>query len=127
MDVQPVSLLPDILFLGVQFAGDLFVRKAHYLGLEQNVLGNGVKFEDAQKFFEGLQFLQLVLEPGVEGILVMVLERRFQRAHGLEVGLLEGLADGHHFAHGVHLRTELGVGAGEFLEGEARDLYDAVV
>ena len=41
--------------------------------------------------------------------------------------LLEGPADRHHLAHRFHLGGEKVVGAGEFLEGEARHLGDHVV
>jgi hypothetical protein len=40
---------------------------------------------------------------------------------------LEGATDGHGFTDALHLRGEGGVGGGEFLEGEARDLGDDVV
>ena len=51
----------------------------------------------------------------------------FEAAHALPERLLEGAADGHDFAHGLHLRAERGVGAGEFLEGPLGDLGDHVV
>ena len=42
-------------------------------------------------------------------------------------GFLEGPSDGHGLAHRLHLRTELGVGVGEFLEGPPRDLHHHVI
>ena len=50
-----------------------------------------------------------------------------QRTHGLAEGLLEGAADCHDLAHGLHARGERGVGALKLLEGKARNLDDAVV
>ena len=41
--------------------------------------------------------------------------------------LAEGAADGHHLAHGLHLRAEHRRGAGQFLERPAGDLGDHVV
>jgi len=48
-------------------------------------------------------------------------------AQTLLEGFLEGPADGHGLAHGLHLRGECPVGAGELLECPPRDLHDAVV
>ena len=50
-----------------------------------------------------------------------------QRAHGLAKGFLEGAADRHNLAHGLHARGERGVGTLELLEGKARHLDHAVV
>ena len=50
-----------------------------------------------------------------------------QRTHGLAEGLLEGAANRHNLAHGLHARGERGVGTLELLEGKARHLNDAVV
>ncbi|MCY1399195.1 hypothetical protein D9M71_142460 [compost metagenome] len=51
----------------------------------------------------------------------------FQSAQGFLHRLLEGAADGHHFAHGFHLGGQAGVGFRELLEGEAWQLGDDVV
>src|SRR5690606_22112617 len=48
-------------------------------------------------------------------------------AQGLLHRLLEGAADGHDFAHRLHLGGQARVGLRELLEGEARDLGDDVV
>lgn len=48
-------------------------------------------------------------------------------AEGLLHGLLEGAADGHGFADGLHLGGEDGVGGGELFESEAGELGDDVV
>ena len=48
-------------------------------------------------------------------------------AHGLHEGLGEGAADAHRLADRLHLGAQRGVGAGELLEGEARELDDHVV
>ena len=50
-----------------------------------------------------------------------------QAADALPERLFEGAADGHHFAHGLHLGAERGVGAGELLEGPLGNLGDDVV
>ena len=78
---------------------------------------------------------ELLLEPGMHA-LGDVVERRpgrrragieLARAEALEEGLGEGAADAHRLADRLHLRAERGVGAGELLEGEARELDDDVV
>ena len=51
----------------------------------------------------------------------------FQTAQGFLDGFLEGRADGHHFAHGLHLRRQSIVGLREFLEGKTWHLGDHVV
>ena len=53
--------------------------------------------------------------------------RALQRAPGLAEGLLEGPADRHDLADGLHGRGEDRVGLGELLEGEAGELDDHVV
>ena len=50
-----------------------------------------------------------------------------ERAPGLAQRLLEGAADRHHLAHGLHRRVELRVGLGELLEREPRHLHHDVV
>ena len=49
------------------------------------------------------------------------------RPERLEERLREGSSDAHRLAHGLHLRAEGRVGAGELLEGEPRELDDDVV
>ena len=56
-----------------------------------------------------------------------VLLAGFERAPGLHQRFLEGAADGHDFADGLHLRAEGVVGAGEFLELPLGDFDDDVV
>ncbi|MDT4797755.1 hypothetical protein FQZ97_303650 [compost metagenome] len=51
----------------------------------------------------------------------------FQAAQGFLHGLLEGAADSHDLAHGLHLGGQAGIGFREFLEGEARHLGHDVV
>ena len=66
----------------------------------------------------------------VEGVMTVSAEPGvplLERAHGLLHGLLEGGADRHDLAHGLHAGGEGVVGALELLEGEARDLDHAVV
>ena len=50
-----------------------------------------------------------------------------ERAPGLAERLLEGAADRHHLAHGLHRRGQLRVGLGELLEREPRHLHHDVV
>ncbi len=52
---------------------------------------------------------------------------RFHRAQRLLQGLLEGAADGHGLADRFHRRAEQLFGAGEFLEGEARDFRHHII
>ena len=54
-------------------------------------------------------------------------EAGLERAEGLLHALVEGAADGHGLADGLHRGGEEGLGAGELLEGEAGDLGDDVV
>ena len=49
------------------------------------------------------------------------------RAHRLGEGLAEGAPDRHRLADRLHVGREPAVGAGELLEGEARDLGDDIV
>ena len=51
----------------------------------------------------------------------------FQRAHGLEHGLLEAGADGHDLAGGLHLRADVLVGVDELVKRPARELEHDVV
>ncbi len=51
----------------------------------------------------------------------------FQATQGLLHRFLEGAAHRHHLAHRFHLGGQAGVGGGELLEGEARNLGDHVV
>ena len=50
-----------------------------------------------------------------------------QRAHRLLQRLGEAAAERHHLADALHVRRQGGVGAGELLEGEPRDLHHDVV
>src|ERR1019366_7611754 len=52
---------------------------------------------------------------------------RLEGPDRLSEGLREGAAEGHDLAHGFHLDAERGVGAGELLERESRDLHDDIV
>ena len=66
----------------------------------------------------------------VEGVLAVAAQAHaavLEGAHGLAQRLLEGAADGHDLAHGLHASGEHVVGALELLEGEARHLGDHVV
>ena len=51
----------------------------------------------------------------------------FQRPQGFLQRLLEGTADGHRFAHRLHLRRQRVVRARELLKREARGFYDDVI
>ena len=76
---------------------------------------------------------------GLDGVLVVALaepldldlveagEPGLERAQGLLQRFREGAADRHRFADRLHGGRERRLGAGEFLEGEARDLGDHVV
>jgi hypothetical protein len=50
----------------------------------------------------------------VLGLFVHAVHAHFQAAQGLLEGFLEGAADGHHLAHGLHLRGQAVVGSGNF-------------
>ncbi len=51
----------------------------------------------------------------------------FKRAPGLHQRFLEGAADGHHFAHRLHLRAQRVVGAGKLFELPLGNLDDHVI
>ena len=79
--------------------------------------------------------VELGPEPGVHAVR-QVVERgprrrgrrvELARAHRLQERLGERAADAHRLADRLHLRAERAVGAGELLEGEARELDDDVV
>ena len=59
--------------------------------------------------------------------LVKTLRAHFQTTQGFLHGFLEGTTDGHDFTHRLHLGGQAGVGLGELLEGEARNLGNHVV
>ncbi len=69
----------------------------------------------------------LVIDDDIGSIADQTEALDLQAAQGLLQALFEGAADGHGFAHGLHLRGERFVGTRELLEGEARDLGDDVV
>src|SRR5579864_4997813 len=50
-----------------------------------------------------------------------------ERTDALHQRFLEGAPDGHHFADGLHLRTQRVVSAGEFLELPFWNLHDNIV
>ena len=87
------------------------------LGHVQDALGRG----RGDLLLEGL-LVKVVVAVGAQPRVSLL-----QRPHGLLHGLLEGGADGHDLAHGLHARGETVRGALELLEGKARDLYHAVV
>ena len=51
----------------------------------------------------------------------------FQAPHAFGQRLFERAADGHHFAHALHLRAQHGFGAGEFFKLPARNFRDHVI
>ena len=93
---------------------ELFVRHAgaDAVGKEEDAFGAGHGDFVAKLLDAGARFVEAV----VAGL---------QTAQGLLQGFLEGAADGHHLAHGLHLRREAVVGGRELLE--ARHLRDDVV
>ena len=50
-----------------------------------------------------------------------------ERANALHQRFFEGAANGHHFAHRLHLRAQVFVGAGKLLELPLRNFHDHVV
>ena len=63
----------------------------------------------------------------VGGDFVETIDTDFQTTQGLVQRFLQGAADSHHFADGLHLRRQARIGGREFLEGETRHLGDHVV
>ena len=63
----------------------------------------------------------------LEGHIIEAGKAGLQAAQRLLQAFLEGAADRHHLADGLHRGGERRIGAGEFLEGEARDLGDDIV
>ena len=63
----------------------------------------------------------------LDGDFVEAGQAGFQRAQRLLQAFLEGAADRHRFADRLHRRGQHVRGAGEFLEGKARDLGDDVI
>ena len=66
--------------------------------------------------------IQLVQTGQAEG-----LHRQLQGADGLHQRPLEGIADGHHLAGGLHLGAQGAAGGGELVKGQAGQLEHAVV
>src|SRR5262249_16749599 len=81
---------------------------------------NAVELGEEPRVHAGWDVLEALPRRGRDRI-------QLPRAHRLEEGLREGAADAHGLADRLHLRAEGGVGAGELLEGEARELDDDVV
>ncbi len=96
---EGVAQIPDALGAGAWPAWRGFLRGWAACGVPQQVLGVAAEAEAAD----------------------------FQAAQRLLKRFLERAADGHRLADALHLRGERGVGLGEFLEGEARDLGHDVI
>ena len=82
----------------------------------------------------GARLRQLVGEAPLPRFRLVFVQQRIQAVlAGLQStqrllqGFLERAADGHHLAHGLHLRGEAIRDVGELLEGEARHLGDHIV
>ena len=119
--------------VGAYCLRDLPVAEAEDLGLAQDLrreagrLGRVGRGGQRHEGAELVDFVQLAPEPRVEGARVVPGKWRLKGAHGLQVRLLEGAADGHGFADGLHLRAESRVRSGELLESESRHLHHHVV
>src|SRR5690606_29705376 len=76
----------------------------------------------------GARFAQFDLELfAVGGFLVQAVNADLKAAQGFLERFFERPADGHDFAHRLHLGGQAGVGLREFLEGKTRHLGDHVV
>ena len=111
----------------VDVAGVVDVLEAHAephgFGDVEQPVGRG----DGDGGADGVAVLVLVEAEAGDADLVEAGEAGFERAQRLLQRFLEGAADGHGFADRLHRGGQAIVGAGEFLEGEARDLGDDVV
>jgi len=63
----------------------------------------------------------------VRTLFVEAIHPHFQATQGLLQGFLESPANGHDFPDGLHLGRQMGIGLGEFFEGETGDLGHHVV
>ncbi len=108
------------------------------------VVAGGMNILDAGAEPEGLGDFEDAVgggraERGADGVLVVAFAGALNRdlietgEAGLEAAqrllqrFLEGAADRHDFAHRFHRGGEGRIGAGEFLEGKARDLGDDII
>ena len=94
------------------------------VGAEADQLGDGV---DAVVGAVDDVFQQLLLRHAVKFGHVAVADADLQRADGLEQALLDGAADAHDLAGGLHLGGQLVRGVGELVKREARHLGDDIV
>ena len=83
--------------------------------------------EDALRGGRGHTLLEGLLVTVVVAVGAQACVSLLERAHGLLQRLLEGGANGHDLAHGLHARGERGVRTLELLESKARNLYHTVV
>ena len=99
-----------------RFLEDLVQRHAHAesVGHEQEALGAGIA-----DFVDDLV--------GIAAALTEAVDAGLQPTQRLLEAFLEGAADGHDLAHARHLRRQVRVGGGEFLEGKTRDLGHDIV
>ncbi len=95
----------------------------HRLGDVEQAVGR----RDGDGGAHGVAVLVVVEAQAWNADLVEAGEAGLERAQRLLQRLLEGAADGHGLADRLHRGGEAIVGAGEFLEGEARDFGDDVV
>ena len=110
---------------GIDLAGreDLVIGPAEPHGLRH--LQQAVRRRRAERGAD--RVLVVALAQPLDLDLVEAGEPGLQPAQRLLQAFLEGAADRHHFADRLHRGGQRGRGAGEFLEGEARDLGDDVV
>ena len=102
---------------------DLVVADAEAQGLRD--LQQPVRRRRADGRLDGVAVVALAEALDLD--LVEAGEPGLQRAQRLLQGFRKGAADRHGLADGFHRRGQRRLGAGEFLEGEARDLGDHVV
>ncbi len=91
---------------------------AHGLGDDAHTVGRGL----GERFFDCGH-----IRRAGDVDFVKASEACFQRRQRLLHGFVEGAANGHGLAHGFHRGGQQRFGAGEFLEGEARNFGDDIV
>ena len=121
----------------VPAASDLDAREAERLAERVVPPPGTLRRRDVAAFEDLPCACDLVAEPRMQTVRkVVVLEARprrgsalleLARAVRLQQRFREGAADAHRLADGLHLGAERLLGAGELLEGEARELDDDVV
>ena len=119
---------PQRRFCASDERGDLLVRKTEHLRLAQDILRQAIRTSrTSQTFPIRLNLIKLASEPRIVCPLIVIPERRLQRAHRLQIRLFERAPDRHDLADRLHLGSERGGGSRELFEGETGNFHNHII